>query len=216
MPLVKSPTITPRKLAANRANGRRSVGPRTQFGKDRSMLNALKHGRYSQAFRSNLLKAREDVALYDWIYARVCQSFRPVGKPQWRECERLARETWCLLQRERAQKDDLGRPLVPCAVYSMAWFPWRQGGLEKNPRYVVKSTVKRLTFLSTMEITQDPTALRLKFWVRRPRRGSAAWIRARDLRSARLPAHGNGAGGPTPSEDSAPVPAPAAPVARRA
>ena len=71
MPLVKSPTMTPRKLAANRANGRQSTGPRTYAGRYRVVLNALRHSRYSQGFRSNLLKPREDVALYDWIYARV-------------------------------------------------------------------------------------------------------------------------------------------------
>jgi hypothetical protein len=77
MPLVKSPTMTPRKLAANRANSRQSTGPRTYAGKYRVVLNALKHGRYSQAFRSNLLKAREDVAVYDWIYGRPRQ--HPAG-----------------------------------------------------------------------------------------------------------------------------------------
>ena len=79
MSLVKSPAMTPRKLAAMRANGRQSGGPRTCAGKDRSMLNALKHGRYSRAFRGNLLKAREDVALYDWIYARFCETFQPAA-----------------------------------------------------------------------------------------------------------------------------------------
>ena len=36
--------ISPRKLAANRANARRSTGPRTREGKRRSSRNALKHG----------------------------------------------------------------------------------------------------------------------------------------------------------------------------
>ncbi len=176
MALVKSPTMTPRKLAANRANGCRSAGPRTYDGRYRVVLNALKHGRYSQAFRSNLLKAREDVALYDWIYARVRESYQPVGKPQWQEVERLARETYCLLRRERPKNGESGRARTEGAVWSMAWLPRRRGGLEMNPSYVVKTGLSRLTFLSRMQITDDATGLRLMFWVPRPRRPSVPWI----------------------------------------
>jgi hypothetical protein len=106
MPLVKSPRMTPGKLAANRANGRRSAGPCTYAGRYR--VNALKHGRYSRDFRSNLLKAREDVALYDWIYARLREGCQPVGKPEWQEVERLARATWCLFRRERPKNGGPG------------------------------------------------------------------------------------------------------------
>lgn len=35
---------SPRKIAANRANARRSTGPRTAGGRQRARLNALKHG----------------------------------------------------------------------------------------------------------------------------------------------------------------------------
>jgi len=36
-----------KQVAANRANAKRSTGPRSQAGKTRSSLNALKHGAYS-------------------------------------------------------------------------------------------------------------------------------------------------------------------------
>jgi hypothetical protein len=38
--------ITPRRLAANRRNARKSTGPRSLEGKRRSSMNALKHGHY--------------------------------------------------------------------------------------------------------------------------------------------------------------------------
>lgn len=41
---VKSPKLTLRKLAANRANGKKSTGPRTAPGKARSRFNGLAHG----------------------------------------------------------------------------------------------------------------------------------------------------------------------------
>ena len=67
MPLVKSPTMTPRKLAANRANALKSTGPRTYRGRRRVTLNALKDGRYCvpKLFRTHLQETREDVALFD-------------------------------------------------------------------------------------------------------------------------------------------------------
>jgi hypothetical protein len=39
--------ISPKRLAANRANAKKSTGPRTPQGKSRSSQNALKHGLYS-------------------------------------------------------------------------------------------------------------------------------------------------------------------------
>lgn len=42
---------TPAQIAASRANGRRSKGPKTEPGKRRSRLNAVKHGLRSRTIR---------------------------------------------------------------------------------------------------------------------------------------------------------------------
>jgi hypothetical protein len=42
--------ISPKKLAANRANAQRSTGPMTPEGKEKSKLNAVKHGLTSRYF----------------------------------------------------------------------------------------------------------------------------------------------------------------------
>jgi hypothetical protein len=47
MPLRKSPRPTPKLLAAKRQNARLSTGPRTAAGKQKSKMNALKHGLYA-------------------------------------------------------------------------------------------------------------------------------------------------------------------------
>src|SRR5262245_43879698 len=47
MPEPKPP-ITPQRLAANRANARKSTGPKIPEGKTRSRANALQHGLASQ------------------------------------------------------------------------------------------------------------------------------------------------------------------------
>jgi hypothetical protein len=48
MPLVNSPTLTPKKLAANRANAQRSRGPVTLEGLIRVRDSNIKHGLYAR------------------------------------------------------------------------------------------------------------------------------------------------------------------------
>jgi len=52
MSLRKSPTLTPALLASNRANARKSTGPRTARGKAWSRLNHLKSGARSPEYIS--------------------------------------------------------------------------------------------------------------------------------------------------------------------
>ncbi len=89
MALVKSPTLTPAKLAANCSNARKSTGPNTPPGKRRVVLNALKHGRYSRAFRENLIKAGADAELFDWIRFRIFDGFQPRSAPERWQAEEL-------------------------------------------------------------------------------------------------------------------------------
>ena len=172
MPLVKSPAITPRKLTANHANALKSTGPRTAEGKCRVMLNGLRHGCYSRAFRPNLLKARQNVELFDWIHQRLGEEM-PGLNPH--STEYLARQVWCGLCRGRKAGQRPRRvPPTRGAVWSAAWTPWRVGGLAAKPRYAVKSTDTPITFLSPrsrIRIEDPRSQRRLMFWVRR-RRGT--------------------------------------------
>jgi hypothetical protein len=204
MSLVKSHILTPAKLAANRANARLSTGPRTAEGKRRIVLNALKHGRYSRAFRQNLIKTRADVELFDWIHARIVDCFEPRNAAQSWQAERLAREVWCqtwqdqradrLARAEHARRShELEVPHRACrmdqrdgsrlrrrpsrapdkvSLWSLAWTPWRRGGLESKPRYALQSTDSAVTSLSRIRIENPRSGRRLAFWVRR-RRGTA-------------------------------------------
>ena len=53
--------ISERKLQANRANAKRSSGPRTEAGKAASCRNALKHGILSRALDLTLATPRLDL-----------------------------------------------------------------------------------------------------------------------------------------------------------
>ncbi|HET7101178.1 MAG TPA: hypothetical protein VFJ52_08520 [Terriglobia bacterium] len=97
----KTDKLTPRQLESNRRNAKKSTGPRTETGKRRVALNALKYGRYTgrhtleqsmlllgedphefQAFRDSLMASRrpadavermlvEDVAMLAWKKRRL-------------------------------------------------------------------------------------------------------------------------------------------------
>jgi hypothetical protein len=194
VPLVKSPTMTPRKISANRANASKSTGPRTAEGQRHVMLNSLQHGGRSRPFRANLLKAGQDVELFDWIYERVRRGMPP-SSPQ--VAEGLARRVWCgLCLVPKTCQTPSGLPPSQASVWCLAWTPWRSGGLASEPRFAVKSMERQTSFLSSgakIRIEDPNTHRRLVFWVRR-RRGTkvrmpvtawpeiAAWVAMRTRR----------------------------------
>ena len=53
-------SISARKLAANQANARKSIGPRTEAGKQRSSQNSFKHGLYA----ADTVLSTDDPELY--------------------------------------------------------------------------------------------------------------------------------------------------------
>ncbi len=59
-------------IAANRANAQKSTGPWRGRGEVQVALNpacGMRDGSYGgRLFRSHLLRARQDMALYDWMY----------------------------------------------------------------------------------------------------------------------------------------------------
>ena len=83
MPIRRSPLLTPRSLAARRANALKSTGPRTRCGKARVSFNALKHGHSigpagrAPRFRERLLRAGypHQEALYGDLRSCLAQAF---------------------------------------------------------------------------------------------------------------------------------------------
>jgi hypothetical protein len=62
MSLTKKPTITAERVAASRANGRRSHGPATRDGRERIRAANIRHGFYSEAENVALTCLGEDTA----------------------------------------------------------------------------------------------------------------------------------------------------------
>jgi hypothetical protein len=69
--------ISDRKVAANRANARRSTGPRSTLGKARSSLNAIRHGILARAAFNVTLEGESRRAEFDDLVRGLAQEFQP-------------------------------------------------------------------------------------------------------------------------------------------
>jgi hypothetical protein len=95
--LCRSPKLTPARLAACRANARKSTGPRTAAGKARSSMNSLKHGRYARRLTRSLERASESeqLKLYWSIVGTISLHFGVDWNCEQSKAESLARQVWC-------------------------------------------------------------------------------------------------------------------------
>src|SRR6516162_8867657 len=85
---------TPAQIAANQANSQLSTGPRTEEGKAKSSLNAVKTGLTGRT----VLLPSEDAALYEQHIARFMQQYEPVGDEELTLVQSLADTQWRLLR----------------------------------------------------------------------------------------------------------------------
>ncbi len=159
MSLVKSPTLTPAKLAACRANAQKSTGPRTPEGKRRIVFNSLKHGERSRDFLSNLLKAgsREDKESYLELHYRLEPLLQPATAEDRKKAEALLRQLWCT---QRLLSRALNRPQALDSPSK------RRSPLKSEPRKItIRSGIQvvvpwgRLTFHLCLRRGRGPNRL---------------------------------------------------------
>lgn len=108
--------VSPARLAANRANARRSTGPRTPAGKQASACNAVRHGLYAGAALLPVLGETAD----DWAAHRraVVTALSPDGAAEAAVADRVA---WLLWRQRRIaayapEADPAALPPDPDAV----------------------------------------------------------------------------------------------------
>ena len=81
-----------KQLAANRANAKRSTGPKTKEGKARSRANAWKHGVTAEY----IVLCCEDPAEFNGLRAELWEEFRPRPGLESVLVDRLAAQSWRL------------------------------------------------------------------------------------------------------------------------
>src|ERR1700739_1591082 len=73
------PTVSARKLAANRQNATHSCGPKTEHGKANSSTNAIKHGIYAGKLFSQTEQGESERLEYEELGAQLVEYYQPVG-----------------------------------------------------------------------------------------------------------------------------------------
>ena len=90
------------RVAINRKNAARSTGPRTEEGKKRSSLNALRHGLTGQT----VVLPEDDLAAYQKHCAQVHAELKPQGLLETKAVQTIA-DTYWRLDRIRAMENNL-------------------------------------------------------------------------------------------------------------
>ena len=114
MALRKPSRLTPKRLAAQRANAQKSTGPRTPAGKENAKLNALKHGCRARdaSDRNVMLALGEDPEEFDRLRRSLLASLGP-GDVLWaKQVEDLAKLYWRRARLERARAGMVQRELA--------------------------------------------------------------------------------------------------------
>ena len=94
--------ISEQQIEANRSNALLSTGPKTEEGKKRSRLNALRHGITGQV----ATMADEDRAAHDKLSSALMKDLAPVGAMEIQLAQRIATDSW-RLNRISAIEDNL-------------------------------------------------------------------------------------------------------------
>ena len=69
--------ISEKQLKANRANAKKSTGPKSRRGKEISSQNAVKHGVYAKAVVIDSPSYKEDQGAYEALVESLHKEFEP-------------------------------------------------------------------------------------------------------------------------------------------
>jgi hypothetical protein len=139
MSLTPNRKLTEKRLAAHRANARRSRGPVTPAGKARSAAANLRHGFYSQDQDEALVALGEDPRELQRLGESLMDDLQPSAGLETEVVKRMIRALWRMQRSDRIQ-DGLAVKRVRSGM--------RQEDLANAPRLVwIHDTYERLTAL---------------------------------------------------------------------
>src|SRR5271154_6234565 len=105
-------TVSAAKLEANRRNSQRSCGPRTEAGKSRSKLNAVKHGMRA----ATLVLLDEDPEALEERRAERAASLMLRGAAEQRIVDDAVEYSWLRDRARRAQEARLATNIVNAGI----------------------------------------------------------------------------------------------------
>lgn len=111
------PTVSLRKVEANRRNSRKSTGPNTVAGKKRASKNAIRHGFYSKCLLVQHPDGKEDRAEYDDLYLGVREHYHPVGWLEEFRVEEIAVLSWRHRRSLRSESGMIAKALATHSYY---------------------------------------------------------------------------------------------------
>jgi len=158
---------TPKQIAANRANSLKSTGPRTEAGKSRSSLNALKHGCTAQT----MIFPGEDATHFNNFLQSYIEDLTPAGALELSMVQELAQTQWSIA-RTRAHEASLfalghekyaeefqtgGDQIIQAAFAGAIVFKGESDSIKNIGLYLQRSS---RMFLSTLKVLREIQATR--------------------------------------------------------
>ena len=139
---------TESQIRANRQNAQKSTGPRTEAGKAKARMNALKHGLRS---KSAPVLPHEDPAEFDARIREWVDEWKPQNAIERALVERAAKASWALDRAERFEAALLSRRVRKAMLHSRAKRAARVGALGRKLFAMVGSR-------PLWEVNDDPAA----------------------------------------------------------
>ncbi len=104
-PAATEPTtgISPRKLAANRANAKASTGPTTERGKQIARTNSLKHGLFAKQLVMAKMDQAPDYADFEQLLGELSELYPPANAVDQLRLEKIAINLWRVARAHRIE-----------------------------------------------------------------------------------------------------------------
>lgn len=100
-------TMSTKQIEANRANARKSTGPRTPEGRAVSKMNALKHGILSREVLVRGVHARESARQFAALHQRFRDDWQPVGVTEEMLVDQIVTAHWRLRRALTAEAGEI-------------------------------------------------------------------------------------------------------------
>ena len=110
--------VSSQKLAANRANAKRSTGPKTLAGKAKASQNSYKHGFHSKHLFPNDKLRTQDGADYEMLCNGLRDYYSPQGFAEQSLVEQLAKEYLRRNRVERIEQQEVAKSGVAAYVHT--------------------------------------------------------------------------------------------------